>query len=232
MCVCPRAARGREARAPPPPAAHSAARGPPVRAHCSWPGSTGREKRPEPFRGSASAPPWAPRAGGLQGGSGQRPELAPGLSRVSGRSAPWGRGVAPGADSSPSFGTWDGREPGTPSRPHIPEEPSPARESLLLPPGAAGSPPRWRWGRGRPTRSVLLAVSRFEPRDVFAEILGRLSAPQPRTSFESVPCYRSRLSTLRDTVVKKSVSKTSISINLPTKTNYRLMSPMSPLGVS
>lgn len=84
VCVCPRAARGREARAPPPPAAHSAARGPPVRAHCSRPRSTGREKPPEPFGRSASALPSAPRAGGLQGGSGRRPELAPGLPRGSG----------------------------------------------------------------------------------------------------------------------------------------------------
>lgn len=56
VCVSA-AARGREAMAPPPPAACSAARGPPGRTHCSRPVSSRLARRPEPFRGSAPAPP-------------------------------------------------------------------------------------------------------------------------------------------------------------------------------
>lgn len=63
-CVCVSvAARGREAMAPPPPAARSAARGPPGRAHCSRPESTGLARRPESFRGSAPHHPRLAAAG-------------------------------------------------------------------------------------------------------------------------------------------------------------------------
>lgn len=100
------AARGREAMAPPPPAARSAARGPPGRAHCSRPESTGLARRPESFRGSAPAPPSACGGRGLEGGSGAVVELTPGLTRGAQRLAPWGWGGAPRADNPPSFGTW------------------------------------------------------------------------------------------------------------------------------
>lgn len=159
--------------APPPPAACSGARGPPGRAHCSRPVSTRLARRPEPFRGSAPAPPSAHSSPGLEGGSGAVGELTPGLARGARRSATRGRGGAPGADNPPSFGTWHRGGLRIPSRPHIPGEPLPAPEYLLLPPRATGSPWRRRWGRGR--LRLFCWLLRVLTRGEFAEIPGPLS---------------------------------------------------------
>lgn len=172
VCVSA-AARGREAMAPPPPAACSAARGPPGRAHCSRPVSTRLARRPEPFRGSAPAPPSPHSSPGLEGGSGALGELTPGLARGARRSATRGRGGAPGADNPPPFGTWHRGGLRIPSRPHIPGEPPPAPEYLLLPPRATGSPWRRRWGRGR--LRLFCWLLRVLTRGEFAEIPGPLS---------------------------------------------------------
>lgn len=61
VCVCVRGPRGavRRWRRRPRSLARSAARGPPGRAHCSRPVSTGLARRREPFPWSASAPPSA-----------------------------------------------------------------------------------------------------------------------------------------------------------------------------
>lgn len=60
-CVCVRGPRGavRRWRRRPRSLARSAARGPPGRAHCSRPVSTGLARRREPFPWNASAPPSA-----------------------------------------------------------------------------------------------------------------------------------------------------------------------------
>lgn len=182
------AARGREAMAPPPPAARSAARGPPGRAHCSRPESTGLPRRPESFRGSAPAPPSACGARGLEGGSGAVVELTPGLTRGARRSAPWGWGGAPRADNPPSFGTWHRVGLGIPSRPHIPGEPPPAPEYLLLPPRATGSPWRRRWGRG-PLCLFCWLLRVLTPGCICRNLWSPLcpSAPQPWSLFRIVP---------------------------------------------
>lgn len=129
--------------------ARSAARGPPGRAHCSRPVSTGLARRWKPFPWSASAPP---SAYGCRGPHGRLRSD----TRTSPRASPRDReflAVGAGLDAwgrRPScFGTRDRGGPGTLSRPHIPGEPLPAPEYLLQPLRAVGSPPRWRWGRGR-----------------------------------------------------------------------------------
>lgn len=157
------AVRGREAMAPPPPAACSAARGPPGRAHCSRPVSTRLVRRPEPFRGSAPAPPSPHSNRGLEGGSGAVGELTPGLARGARRSATRGRGGAPRADNPPSF-LWDlapGWAPGPLTAPHswraaacpgISVAASASRGLTLEAALGEGAAP-----------SVLLAASRFDP---------------------------------------------------------------------
>lgn len=145
MCVCVfAAARGRKAMAPPPPAA----RGPPGRAHCSRLVSTGLARRPEPFRGSAPAPPSAYSGRGLEGGSGGVGELTQCLP-----AGPGGRRRGGGAGRSgrqPSFlrDLARGRARDPLPAPHSWRAAACPGVSVAAS-GSHGLTLRRRWGRGR-----------------------------------------------------------------------------------
>lgn len=199
MCVSA-AARGREAMAPPPPAVRSAARGPPGRAHCSRPVSTGLAKRPEPFGEAHPRGPGLTAAGASRAAPERWENLALGLL-----AGPGGRRRGGGEGrSGPTALLWD-LAPGW------------ARDPLSAPhswraaacPGVSVAASA---SHGLTLEAVLgegatpwvRAASRFDPGLCLPKSLVHslcLSAPESRPLLESFPRFRSRLHTRRDIVV-------------------------------